>query len=75
MGMTSMKEYHNIYLKQDFCLKNYQLNPAKYYTPPDIAYDTPLKINGVKPDLITDQDMLLMFEKGNRVGITLVTPI
>lgn len=61
IGITSMREYHNLYLKtdvpsdmfenfRDLCLKNYQLDPACYYTAPGLAYDAALKITNLKRD-------------------------
>ena len=47
---------------------HHKLDPAHFYTTPGLAWQAALKMISVK--LITDPDMLLMFEKGIRGGIT-----
>ena len=81
-----MGDYHDLYLKSDVflladvfekfrrvCLENYNLDPAWYYTAPGLAWDAFLKITGVKLELLTDIKMLLLFEKGNRGGISMIS--
>jgi len=59
--MTTFREYHDLYLKTDLylladvfenftaiCMKNYELNPAWYYTAPGLAWDAYLKKTGVR---------------------------
>ena len=83
MGVKDMGEYHDIYLKtdvllladvfesfRDTCMKHYRLDPVHFYTSPGLAWIAALKVTGVKLELLTDLDMLLMFEKGIRGGIT-----
>ena len=55
------------------CLENYQLDPAWYYTSPGLAWDAALKKTEVKLELLTDPDMLLMFEEGIRGGVSMIT--
>ena len=56
---------------RDTCLKHYKLDPAHFYTSPGLAWHTCLKCTGIKLELLTDPDMLLMFEPpGIRGGIT-----
>ena len=63
----TIRDYHNLYLKSDVllladvfenfrktCLRHYNLDPAHYYT----------------GQLLHDYDMLMMFERGIRGGIT-----
>ena len=82
-GMKNIGEYHDLYLNtdiilpsnifeafRDICLKHYSLNPAHFYTSPGQAWQACLKKTGVKLELLTDLDMLLMFESGIRGGIT-----
>ncbi|WAR13646.1 LOW QUALITY PROTEIN: hypothetical protein MAR_027826 [Mya arenaria] len=77
----TMRDYHNLYLTsdvllladvletfRDVCLTNYNLDPAWYYTAPGLAWDAALKLTKVK----SDQDMLLMIEKGIRGGVSTI---
>ena len=47
------------------CLKFFQLDPAKFLSAPHLAWQAALKKTKVKLELLTDIDMLLMFEKRN----------
>jgi hypothetical protein len=82
-NISNMQEYHNLYLKtdvllladvfesfRDVCMNNYDLDPAWYYTSPGLAWDACLKRTGVTLELLTDPDMLLLFEKGVRGGVS-----
>ena len=84
--MKTFKDYHNLYNVsdvllladvfenfRDVCMKNYQLDPAWYYTAPGLAWDAALKKTGVELELLSDPDMLLMFEKGIRGGISMIS--
>ena len=55
---------------RDTCLKHYKLDPAHFYTSPRLAWKACLKCTGIKLELLTDPDMLLMFERGIRGRIT-----
>ena len=81
--MKNLGEYHDLYLKtyvllltnvfeafRDTCLEQYKLDPAHFYTSPGLAWQACLKKTGFKLEFLTDPDMLLMFEKGIRGGIT-----
>ena len=85
-GMKTFKDYHDLYNVsdvllladvfenfRDVCMKNYQLDPAWYYTAPGLAWDACLKKTGVELELLSDPDMLLMFEKGIRGGISMIS--
>ena len=82
-GIKNMGEYHDLYLRTDVkllanvfesfrrvCLKNYGLDPSHFYTAPGLAWKACLRKTGVKLELLLDPDMLLMFERGIRGGIT-----
>ena len=82
-GCKTIRDYHNLYLKSDVlllsdvfenfrktCLKHYNLDPAHYYTSPGLAWDACLKETGQELQLLHDYDMLMMFERGIRGGIT-----
>ena len=81
--INSLGEYHDLCLCtdvillanvfeafRDTCLEHYKLNPAHFYTSPGLACKACLKKTGVRLELLTDPDMLLMFELGIRGGIT-----
>ena len=51
-------------------LKIYKLDPVWYYTTPGFAWDCMLKTTKQKLELLTDVDMLLMFERAKRGGIS-----
>ena len=82
-NLKNLGEYHDLYLKTDIillanvfeafrdtCLEYYRLNPAHFYTSPGLAWQACLKKKGVKLELLSDSDMLLMFERGIRGSIT-----
>ena len=84
--MKSLKDYHDLYNRvdvllladvfenfRDICIKNYNLDPAHYYTAPDLAWDAALKVTEVKLELLSNMDMLLMVEKGIREGMFLIS--
>ena len=55
---------------RDTCLKHYKLDPAHFYTSPGLAWKACSKHTGIRLELLTDPDMLLMFERRIRGGIT-----
>ena len=55
---------------RDTCLKHYKLDPAHFYTSPGLAWLACLKRTIIKLELLTNPDMLLMFEQGIRGRIT-----
>ena len=78
-----MGEYHDLYQKTDAillsnvfeasrstCLKHYGLDPADFYMSPGLAWKACLKKMGIWLELLTNYDMLEMFERGTRGGIT-----
>ena len=84
--MKNLKDYHNLYNQadvllladvyenfRDICIKNYNLDPAHYYTAPGLALDAALKVTKVELELLTDIDMLLMMEKGIRGGVAMIS--
>ena len=85
-NMETMKDYHELYNEsdvllladvfenfRDLCLKIYGLNPVHYYTAPGLAWDACLKMTNINLELLNDIDMLLMFEKGIRGGISIIS--
>ena len=84
--MKTMKDYHYLYLMTDvlllscvfeefrnICLHHYDLDPAWYYTTPGLAWDACLKMSKVELELLHDQDMLLMVEKGVFGGVSMIS--
>ena len=55
------------------CLDIYGLDPVYFVSAPGLAWQACLKKTGVKLELLTDIDMLLMVEKGTRGGICQAT--
>ena len=84
--MKTFKEYHELYNItdvllladvfenfRDLCLKIYGLDPVYYFTAPGLAWDACLKITDIDLELLSDPNMLLMFEKGIRGGISIIS--
>ena len=84
-NISNMGEYDDIYVEGDTtqladifeqfrtrCLREYKLDPAYYCTASGLALDACLKYTNVKIELITDENMYLVFEKGIRGGISQV---
>ena len=85
-GMKTLRDYHDLYNQsdvllladvfenfRDVCSKNYELDPAWYYTATGLAWDTALKITEVNLELLSDPDMLLMVEQGISGGISMIS--
>ena len=81
--MSTFREYHDIYLKTDVllladvfenfrevCMKNYDLDPAWYFTAPGLAWDAMLKVTKVRMEFIVDPDIALMVDKGICGGVS-----
>ena len=84
--MKTFKEYHELYNITDvllladvfenfreLCLKIYGLDPVYYFTAPGLAWDACLKTTGIELELLSETNMLLMFEKGIRGGISIIS--
>ena len=84
--MKNLEDYHNLYNRidvlllaylfknfRDICIKNYDLDPAHYYTAPGLAWEAASKFTEVKLELLSDPDMLLMVEKGIRGGVSMIS--
>ena len=48
------------------CIEIHKLDPAHFLSAPGLVWEACLKKTGVKLELLTDYDMLLMIEKGIR---------
>ena len=51
------------------CIEIYQLDPVQFLPAPSLAWQTCLKETGIRLELLTDIDMLLLVEKGTTGGI------
>ncbi|XP_022794378.1 uncharacterized protein LOC111333124 [Stylophora pistillata] len=83
--MKTMRDYHDLYNRSDVlllcdvfenfrkvCKVNYELDPCWYFTAPGLSWDACLKKTKVKLELLSDPDMLHMFEKGIRGEISMI---
>ena len=81
--IKNLGEYHDLYLRTDVvllenvfetfretALNHYGLDPAHFFTLPGFAWKACLKKTKITLALLNDLDMLLMFERGIRGGIT-----
>ena len=79
---TDMGDLHDLYVQTDTllfadvlekfrekCIEICGLDPSYFYSAPGLAWRACLKKRGVKLELLTDIDMLLMIEKGIRGGM------
>ena len=75
-------EYRDLYVPSDTlqltdifdkfpetCIEIYQSDPAHFLSAPGLAWQACLKKIGVDLELLTDNDMLMMFEEGIRGGM------
>ena len=80
--IKNLGEYHDLYVQSDTalladvfenfrdkCIEIYKLDPAHFLSAPGLAWQACLKKTEVELELLTDNDMLKMFEKGTRGGI------
>ena len=80
---NTLKDYHNLYLKtdvllladafeqfRDFFLQHHQIDPCYCFSAPGLTWQCGLKYTGIELELLTDYDMLQMFEKGIRGGFS-----
>ena len=81
-NIKNLGEYHDLYVQSDIllladvfenfrnkCIEIYELHPAHFLSALGLAWQACLEKAGVKLELLTDIDMLLMVEKGIRGGI------
>ena len=74
--IKNLGEYHDLYVQsntllladvfenfRDKCIEIYELDPAHFLSAPGLAWQACLKKTGVKLELLTDYDMLLMVKK------------
>ena len=84
--IKNLGEYHDLYVQSDTslladvfenfrdkCIDKYELDPARFLSAPGLAWKACLKKTNIELELITDNHMLLMFEKGIRGGMCQAT--
>ncbi|PFX22887.1 hypothetical protein AWC38_SpisGene12595 [Stylophora pistillata] len=84
-GMKTFRDYLKLYNQSDVllladvfenfrkvCKKHYDLDPCWYFTLPGLAWDAMLKLTKRKLELLSDINMLHMFEKGIRGGTSMI---
>ena len=80
--LKNLGEYHDLYVQndtllladvfeniRDMCFKEYELDPAHFFSLPGLAWQACLKKSNVELELLTNSNMLLMAEEGIRGGI------
>ena len=80
--LKDLGDYHDLYVQSDTllladvfenfrnkCIEKHELDPAHFLSAPRLAWQACFKKTGVKLELLTDIDMLLMVEKSIRGGI------
>ena len=80
--IKNLGEYHDLYVQTDkllladvfenfrnMCLDIYKLDPVYFLSAPGLAWEACFKKTGIKLELLTDYDMILMTEKGIKGGI------
>ena len=86
LGISSLGEYHDLYLKTDVvllsdvfeafrnvCMTQYELDPCHFYTSPGLSWSACLKMSRVQLELLTDIDKILMVESGIRGGVSQIS--
>ena len=76
MGLKTIGEYHDLYLKSDVllladifedfrktCLLYNKLDPCHYFTSSGLSWNAMLKMTNVQLELMTDIDMFQFIEK------------
>ena len=78
-NLKHLADYHDLYVQtysmllladlfenfRNKCIEMYELDPAHFLSAPGLAWQACLKKTGVRLELLTDIDMLLMVEKGS----------
>ena len=83
LEMNNLGDYHDLYVQNNTLvpadifenfrnkfIEKYELDPAYFLSAPGLTWQACLKKIGVELELLTDRNMLLMFEEGIRGRIT-----
>ena len=86
LNIKNLGEYHDLYVQSDTalladvfenfrdkCIEIYELDPAHFLSAPGLAWQACLKKTKVELELLTDNDMLIMYEEGTRGGMCQAT--
>ena len=78
----NLGDYHDLYVQSDTllladvfkifrnkCIEIYELDPDHFLSASGLAWQARFEITGIKLELLTNADMLLIIEKGIRGGI------
>ena len=81
-NLKNLDDYHDLYVQSDTllladvfenfrnkCIKINEIDPAHFLSAPGLAWQARLKKTEVELELLNNNDMLLMLEKGTRGGI------
>ena len=81
-NLKRLGDYHDLYVQSDTllladvfenfrnkCIEIYELDPAHFLSAPGLAWQVCLKKIKVELEFLTNNDMLLIAEKGIRGGI------
>ena len=84
-GITSFKDYTDLYVKTDVlllvdifnryrqeCLNSYGLDSIHYFTCPGLTFDAGLKFCDVKLELLTNVDQYIFCERAIRGGVSTI---
>lgn len=85
LKLRNLGEWTDVYLKtdvlllcsvfenfRDVTLREFQLDPAHFYSAPGLSWSAMLKMTGVELELLTDIDMLNFVSRGQRGGISFI---
>ena len=85
-NIKNLGEYHDLYVQSDTllladvfenfrdkCIEIYELDPVHFLFAPGLAWQVCLKKTQVELELLTDNDMLTMYEEGTRGGMCQAT--
>ena len=85
-NIKNVGEYHDLYVKSDTllladvfenfrdkCIERYELDPAHFLSAPGLSWQACLKKTEEELELLTDNEMLIMFEEGTRGGMRQAT--
>ena len=81
--LKSLGDYYDLHVQSDTllladvlenfrnkCIETYELDPTRFLSAPGLAWQACLKKTVVELELLTNNDMLLMVEKGIRWNVS-----